>query len=99
LTLKSNQTKREYNEIEEKNQLKKIKIKTKHIVIRKIKIKLDIQNKQQDTPTLYQIKKRKRRGEKKTINQDLIRAPPHIRVTPPLKDHWCASNTTFKGGI
>jgi hypothetical protein len=46
------------------NQLKKIKQnKIKHIVIRKMHTKLDIQNKYQGTPTLYQIKEIEKRGE------------------------------------
>lgn len=62
LALKSNQTKRENNEIEENKSIKK-KQNKKHIVIRKMKTKLDIQNKYQGTPTLYQIKEIEKRGE------------------------------------
>lgn len=62
LALKSNQTKRENNEIEENKSIKK-KQNKKHIVIRKMKTKLDIQNKYQGTPTLYQIKETEKRGE------------------------------------
>lgn len=62
LALKSNQTKRENNEIEENKSIKK-KQNKKHIVIKKMKTKLDIQNKYQGTPTLYQIKETEKRGE------------------------------------
>ena len=62
LALKSNQTKRENSEIEENKSIKK-KQNKKHIVIRKMKTKLDIQNKYQGTPTLYQIKETEKRGE------------------------------------